>query len=366
MSVHKISKDLNFSHFANKLLQWYPLNQRNLPWRNTHEPYIIWLSEIILQQTRVAQGLPYFEKFLKQYPTVQDLAKAPIEEIMRLWQGLGYYSRARNLHQCAKEVTENFEGYFPDNYKDLLQLKGVGSYTAAAIASFAFKEKVAVLDGNVFRVLSRYFGIETDISSSKGKKEFEILANQLIPEEAPDQYNQAIMEFGALQCSPKKPDCTICPLQSGCFAHKHDLIEQLPHKAKKVKVSTRAFLYHHITCGDHVIARERGQKDIWQGLIDFPLTEFDHPEEINLETSPLSHELQLFNPVIQFEREKTYKHILTHQKIFSNFASFQIPEVHFNDLEQWAEKNGYFPCTEKQLEDLGKPKLIVRYLNDKK
>ncbi|MDN3669248.1 A/G-specific adenine glycosylase [Echinicola jeungdonensis] len=357
---------MNFSYFANKLLQWYPQNKRNLPWRDTQNPYIIWLSEIILQQTRVAQGLPYFEKFLKEYPSVQDLAQAPMDEVMRLWQGLGYYSRARNLHQCAKEVTENFEGYFPDNYKDLLQLKGVGSYTAAAIASFAFKERVAVLDGNVFRVLSRYFGLGTDISSTQGKKEFEKLANQIIPENEPDQYNQAIMEFGALQCSPKNPDCSICPLQKGCFAHKHHLIDQLPYKAKKIKVTTRAFLYHHITCGEHVIARKRGPKDIWQGLFDFPLTEFSNPGEINPEASQLGHELQSFNPTIRFDSEKTYKHILTHQKIFSNFASFQIPEEHFNALEQWARKNGYFPCTRKQLEDLGKPKLIVRYLNDKK
>lgn len=357
---------MNFSYFAEKLLRWYPSNKRDLPWRNTQNPYIIWLSEIILQQTRVAQGLPYFEKFIESYPTVSDLAMAPVEDVLRLWQGLGYYSRARNLHQCAKQIVEDFDGQFPTTYKELLKLKGVGQYTAAAIASFAYKEQVAVLDGNVFRVLSRYFGIDTDISGSKGKKEFQELADAAIPKKHPDEYNQAIMEFGALQCTPKKATCDTCPLQSSCYAFANDLVEKLPVKNKKVKVSTRAFLYHDIVCGDGKVVRTRGPKDIWQGLTDFPLVEFSSPENINPEDSNLFHELQAFSPTVNFEKEKTYKHILSHQKIFSNFVSFNIPEDYQSALEKWADSKGFLFCDSEKLETLGKPQLIVKYLNDKK
>lgn len=357
---------MNFNHFAQKLLQWYPENKRDLPWRNTQNPYIIWLSEIILQQTRVAQGLPYFQKFIENYPTVDDLAASPQEEILRLWQGLGYYSRARNLHKCAKQVVEDHQGKFPNTYKSLLKLQGIGQYTAAAIASFAYKEKVAVVDGNVFRVLSRYFGIDTDISSTAGKKEFQDLANQAISPDHPDEYNQAIMEFGALQCTPKKADCNSCPLQSGCYAYNNNLVEKLPVKNKKIKVSTRAFLYHDIECNGKTITKTRGPKDIWEGLTDFPLVEFQSPENIDPEESKLFHELQAFSPTINFESEKTYKHILTHQKIFSNFVSFKIPSDYQKALEDWAEHKGYLLREPDELEALGKPKLIVRYLNDKK
>ncbi|QDH78269.1 A/G-specific adenine glycosylase [Echinicola soli] len=357
---------MTFSHFPHKLLHWYPQNKRDLPWRNTQNPYIIWLSEIILQQTRVAQGLPYFEEFVRHYPTVQELAKAPVEEVLRLWQGLGYYSRARNLHQCARQVSEEFDGNFPDNYKALLKLKGVGQYTAAAIASFAFKEKVAVLDGNVFRVLSRYFGIDSDISSPKGKKQFQELADKLIPSGQPDEYNQAIMEFGALQCTPKRADCLHCPLRDSCYAYANDQVETLPVKIKKTKVTTRAFLYHDIDCGNKKIVKTRGPKDIWQGLTDFPLVEFADPEKIDPENSDLFQELQAFKPLIDYKSEKTYKHILSHQKIFSNFVSLTIASEKLPEVKKWADTKGYQCCDADQLEALGKPQLIVRYLNDKK
>lgn len=357
---------MNSSVFAKNLLRWYPLNKRDLPWRNTKDPYIIWLSEIILQQTRVAQGLPYFERFLTRFPTVHDLAAAPIDEIMRLWQGLGYYSRARNLHSCARDIVCNREGRFPTTYKELLQLKGVGNYTAAAIASFAFGQKVAVVDGNVFRVLSRYFGLAADIGSAQGKKAFEQLANEVIPDRAPDEYNQAIMEFGALQCVPKNPLCEDCLLAAGCFAYQKDMVAQLPVKEKKVKVSKRAFLYFHVNCGEEVLVKQRGPNDIWQGLVDFPLEELESLEDLDLNRSPLLTELQAFMPSIVFDPEKNYKHILTHQKIFSNFVKLNITRDQRHRVKKWAEKKGYFSVNEHQLEKLGKPNLIVKYLNDQK
>jgi A/G-specific adenine glycosylase len=366
IQTSKTSKILNSLVFAKILLRWYPSNKRDLPWRNTKDPYIIWLSEIILQQTRVAQGLPYFNRFLSRYPTVQDLASAPIEEVMRLWQGLGYYSRARNLHACAEYIVRHRAGHFPSTYKELLQLKGVGSYTAAAIASFAFGEKVAVVDGNVFRVLSRCFGITTDIGSAQGKKAFEQLANEVIPAAAPDEYNQAIMEFGALQCVPKNPLCGECPLAAGCFAYKHDMVSQLPVKEKKTKVSRRAFLYFHVNCGDEILVKERGPNDIWQGLVDFPLEELESSGDVDLNLSPLLAELQAFKPRIEFDPEKNYKHILTHQKIFSNFVKLDISQDQKHLVKKWADKKGYFPVNEHQLESLGKPNLIVKYLKDQK
>lgn len=364
--IRKISNILNSQHFANTLLRWYPENMRQLPWRNTKDPYIIWLSEIILQQTRVAQGRPYFEKFLFHYPSVQDLAAAPIEEVMRLWQGLGYYSRARNLHECAREILLNKNGVFPTTYDGLINLKGVGSYTAAAISSFAYGEKIAVVDGNVFRVLSRFFGIATDIGSTEGKKTFEALANEVISPTSPAEYNQAIMEFGALQCVPQNPDCDGCPLNVSCFAYQHDLVKDLPVKEKKVKVNQRAFLYFHITCGDELLVKERGAHDIWHGLVDLPLEELQSLEEIDLEMSPLYIELQVFKPLIKFDPEKNYKHILTHQKIFSNFVKFDISIELKTQVKNWGFAKGYFPVTSKTLEKLGKPNLLVRYLKDQK
>lgn len=357
---------MNTRHLANILLRWYPEFKRELPWRNTKDPYIIWLSEIILQQTRVAQGLPYFERFLERFPTVQDLAAAPIEEVMRLWQGLGYYTRARNLHACAKDIVHNRNGQFPDNYKGLLQLKGVGSYTAAAIASFAFSEKVAVVDGNVFRVLARYFGIDCEIDSAKGKKKFEEVANQAISPLSPGEYNQAIMEFGALQCVPSNPRCEDCPLVAGCFAYRHQMVKALPVKGKKTKVSQRTFLYFHVTCGEELLVKERGPDDIWQGLVDFPLEELQSTDKIQLARSPLLEELQAFNPAVYFDPEKNYRHILTHQKISSNFVKCNISPDLGGPLKKWAFQKGYFPVTESKLERFGKPNLIVKYLNDQK
>lgn len=357
---------MNNKHFASTLLDWYERNKRDLPWRNTTEPYIIWLSEVILQQTRVAQGRPYFEKFLENFPKIQDLAHAPLEEVMRLWQGLGYYTRARNLHQCAKELVKIHGGKFPNNYNSLLKLKGVGSYTAAAIASFAFNEPVAVVDGNVFRVLARYFGISSDIASNSGKKEFEKIADECISKDNPATFNQAIMEFGALQCTPKNPNCGECPFNNSCFAFKNDLITQLPVKVNKVKVKQRYFTYFYIICNEQVVVNLRGAGDIWQGLYDFPVFENIQKPLLELKNVSLVQSLTPFDPEIHFDSKTIFKHILTHQRIFANFASLIIPTKHKNKLQKWAQKSGYNLIKQEKLDALGKPRLIVKFLCDEK
>ena len=366
MEFHTKPKVLNISFFTNQLLRWYPNNSRELPWRNTKDPYIIWLSEIILQQTRVAQGLPYFSLFLRNFPTVQELAAASEEEILRCWQGLGYYSRARNLHACAQSIVEQHNGLFPSTYQGLLALKGVGPYTAAAIASFAFGQQVAVVDGNVYRVLSRFFGIEDDIGSAGGKKVFEKLANQLIPPSTPDIYNQAIMEFGALQCVPKNPACNLCPLQAACYASTNGTVDKFPVKAGKTKTRKRFFHYFHIRCGYEVVINKRTGNDIWKGLVDFPLEE--HTQEIHQhpDSSALLEDLRIFKPTVNIPDFKPYKHILSHQVLMASFISVDIDPIYRNVLISWVEKHGYYLVGRKQLESLGKPILIVKYLNDQK
>lgn len=260
--------------FSKSLIQWYLQNRRSLPWRETTHPYPIWLSEIMLQQTRVAQGLPYFLKFMEAFPTVTHMANATEEKVLHLWQGLGYYSRARNLHATAKEVAFNMGGNFPGSYAALLKLKGVGDYTAAAIASIAYGEAVPVVDGNVYRVLSRVFGIETDISSSGAKKEFTALAASLLPPGQASDFNQAMMEFGALQCVPKNPDCSICIFNNSCLAYNTGRVNQLPVKLKKQKVTDRFFNYLVVNdANNRILVNRRGDKGIWHGLYEFPLLE---------------------------------------------------------------------------------------------
>ena len=266
--------------FHNTLIKWYLQNKRDLPWRKTTNPYPIWLSEIMLQQTRVAQGTPYFLSFTAAFPTVFDLAKANEEQVLKLWQGLGYYSRARNLHKTAQTVAFEMNGVFPDNYADLLKLKGIGEYTAAAIASFSYNECVPVVDGNVFRVLSRYFDVETDIAQASAKKEFAALAFELMPKDNPAQFNQAIMEFGALQCVPKNPNCTECVFNNSCAALQKKKVDQLPVKSKKTKVRNRYFNY--IVAVDdleNTIIQKRTAKGIWHNLYEFPLIETDKVED---------------------------------------------------------------------------------------
>ncbi|MCL9806081.1 A/G-specific adenine glycosylase [Flavobacterium amniphilum] len=306
-------------NFSKTLITWYLENKRDLPWRNTTNPYHIWLSEIMLQQTRVAQGLPYFLAFTETFPTVSDLAKAEEEKVLKLWQGLGYYSRARNLHATAKHIAFNLEGNFPDNYNDLLKLKGIGEYTAAAIASFSFNEKTPVVDGNVFRVLARYLGITTDIASPKAKREFTQLAEELIDAANPALFNQAIMEFGALQCTPKNPDCNICPLNNSCYALSQKKVGDLPVKVKKTKTRDRFLNYLFITDNNQKsIANKRTGKGIWQNLYEFPLIETDNPET-ETEIKFRIHKLYPETSLVTLLDSESILHKLSHQNLHIRF-----------------------------------------------
>ncbi|MFP4844809.1 A/G-specific adenine glycosylase [Winogradskyella sp. PE311] len=316
--------------FKKTLTNWYSNNKRELPWRKTKNPYYIWLSEIILQQTQVKQGLPYYEAFVKKYPTVFDLANATEESVLKLWQGLGYYSRARNLHTTAKHIAFKLDGEFPNSYKELIKLKGVGDYTASAIASIAFNEVAAVVDGNVYRVLSRYFGVNTPINSTKGVKEFKKLATSLIDKTQPATFNQAIMEFGAIQCKPKSPYCIVCPLNHGCIALQKNLVDILPVKLKKTKVSTKYFNF--LVCIDNnqnVFFEKRTGKGIWQNLYQFPLIEseksltIDEFHLLNLENSPIEN--TKFNHTLYNEVDKIHK--LSHQYLHTKFWIIEINEL---------------------------------------
>ena len=342
-----------FQVFSNQIISWYKENPRELPWRETTDPYKIWLSEVILQQTRVAQGLPYYYVFTQAFPSVKELALATESEILRLWQGLGYYSRARNLHGCAKHIWYDLGGKFPSTYDGLIQLRGIGSYTAAAISSFAFGEIKAVVDGNVFRVIARYFGIETDIGSSKAKKEFELLANQLIPKDRPAEFNQAIMDFGARLCTPKIPGCSTCPIQSSCFAFKNQLVRQLPVKIKKTMIKDRSLNYLVIRCGEFWVWKKRGEGDIWTGLHDFPLLEGDLP---HFEASDIQ------KPKVF---PKKYRHLLSHQRLFAGFSELEISVEKYTILAEWCENKGFLLVREKDIDYLAKPKLIVNFLDDR-
>ena len=343
------------NRFGEKLIQWYVQNKRSLPWRDTPDPYYIWLSEIILQQTRVVQGTPYYLKFIEAFPTVLDLANAPQQEVLRLWQGLGYYSRARNLHQTAQFIATNLNGKFPDSYSELIKLKGIGPYTAAAIASFAYNEAVAVVDGNVYRVLARVFGIDTDIASPQGQKQFKVLANQLIDASQPATYNQAIMEFGALQCVPVSPNCEGCVLKTDCVAFKNEQVKYLPVKIKKLKIKTRYFNYFVIKFEDKIVLKERTSQDIWQNLFDFYLIEttekpIESPDEFDEFINRLSqNNAQILMPT------QTYKHVLTHQHIIASFW-----EIELNEKANLPD--GYLFYDTTQIENLPKPILIVKYL----
>ncbi len=315
--------------FQSEVLNWYLEYKRDLPWRGTNDAYVIWLSEVILQQTRVEQGLPYFNRFLENYPTVVDFASATETQILKLWQGLGYYSRGRNMLFTAIQVRDQHDGVFPTNYDTLIKLKGIGDYTAAAIASFSANERKAVLDGNVFRVLSRFFGIAEPINSSNGKKQFLALAQSLIEDQNASLYNQAIMEFGALQCKPKSPDCSICPLQSECSAYQKNMVAVLPVKLNKLKKRTRYFNYFVVSEEDRILVKKRNPGDIWQELYDFPLIE---TEKNYQETSAVfSEQLQkLFGNNSKITALSQQKHLLTHQTIYVQFFGLDNYIINFN------------------------------------
>lgn len=383
--------------FANTIISWFRENGRALPWRETRDPYAIWLSEIILQQTRIAQGWEYWERFMAQYPTVEDLAAAHEDEVLKLWQGLGYYSRARNLHTAAKQIVAL--GHFPDTLEGIKQLKGVGDYTAAAIGSFAFDIPAAVVDGNVYRVLARYFGIDTPINSTQGKKEFAALAQSLLPSsKASDSlssfspasdfqsslslvaaYNQAMMDFGAIQCTPQSPKCLLCPLAETCEAMRTNRVAELPVKQKTMKVKTRHLSYIYIRCKGETAIHRRGEGDIWQGLWE-PFNASDIAEACaspsSAQASPSSAQASLsstkfstsLTKLSSFKKElaadlhlsnvdalqllaQDVKHVLTHRILLADFylletdAHPQLPD-------------DYIWIKEEEIEDYGIPRLI--------
>lgn len=349
--------------FSKKIVDWYLVNPRDLPWRKTKDPYRIWLSEVILQQTRVAQGLPYYMEFVRNFPNVKALAAASEDNVMRTWQGLGYYSRARNLHACAKVITSKYNGKFPKTQAELLALPGIGEYTAAAIASIAFGQPEAVVDGNVFRVLSRVFGIEDDISTSAGKKAFTIKAKELLDIDQPGIFNQAVMEFGALHCTPKSPNCTDCIFSAGCFAKKRQMQNLLPVKSKKVKVRTRYFTYFIITKGNKLAMKKRNGKDIWAGLYDFYLIEGKRTQRVEKMMKEDKALIQM-EPYINIEfKSESFKHILTHQHIIARFVMLSMSPGF--PAKKLYDALGVKLFTAPEIAFLPKPVLVSHFLTKK-
>lgn len=318
----------------NKLISWYLENKREMPWRQTTNPYHIWLSEIILQQTRVAQGLPYYLKFTKAFPTVKDLAEASEEEVLKLWQGLGYYSRGRNLHAAAKHIMEEYDGVFPDTYKKILTLKGVGDYTASAIASISFNEPTAVVDGNVYRVLSRIFGIDTPINSTAGIKEFKKLAQELIDPKQPANFNQAIMEFGAIQCKPQNPYCLHCIFNDSCVALQKNMVGTLPVKIKKTKIKHRYLHYLVFRSEDQkTLLQRRSGKGIWQGLYEFPVIEGEFDSIRFRESEPFIKKTASYTiQNIQQYNAKPVIHKLSHQHLHTIFWIIDVHQLPENAI----------------------------------
>lgn len=330
-------------HFQAELIKWYDMHKRDLPWRHTKDPYKIWLSEVILQQTRVAQGLSYYKKFIRTHPNVTSLARASEEDVLSLWKGLGYYSRARNLHKTARQVHSEFKGKFPNSYEGLIKLSGVGPYTAAAISSFCYDEPKAVLDGNVFRVLSRYYDIDTPINTPKGQKEFGELAGAVLNIKDPAKHNQAMMEFGALQCLPKNPQCPNCPIIFECLSHNKGLVGERPQKLKKTKKKHRYLLYTVFfdSINKKVFLKKRIEKDIWFNLYDFHLTEYSSPEE--------------FEEMIKTKNTFRKKHLLTHQTLH---VAFLLEDATNNKEELKSMK----PYSMPEAKELPMPVLHEKYI----
>lgn len=341
---------------SNELIKWYDYNKRELPWRETKDPYRIWISEIILQQTRVIQGYEYYIRFIDTFPDVVSLANAEEEEVLKLWQGLGYYSRARNLHAAAKTVATLHNGIFPTEYKDVLALKGIGEYTAAAITSFAYNLPYAVVDGNVFRFLSRLFGIDTPIDTTQGKKEFTNLATELLNKKNPGAHNQAIMEFGALQCTPTSPKCNECPLVDICIAYSQNTITKLPVKQGKTKVKERFFNYLDIRYGSNIYLNKRIGNDIWKNLYELPLIETD--SKLNLEDLQNTPDFRkLFEKAGNIKIQQmglTLKHVLSHRIIYATFYRIEVED----DI---TIKEQYTKTDAAQLSDFPISRLVDRY-----
>lgn len=312
---------------SKSIIKWYQDHKRNLPWRNTKDPYLIWVSEIIMQQTQVAQGLSYYLRFIQSFPHISSLYKASEDEVLKLWQGLGYYSRARNMRSAAKQIMEDYHGIFPNNYKDIIALKGIGSYTAAAISSFAYDLPYAVLDGNVYRVLARYYGIHTPINTSLGQKEFSVLAQEVMNEDYPAIHNNAMMEFGALQCKVSKPNCQQCPLVDSCMAFSTQTVNILPKKEKRLKIKNRYLHYFFLWDGRQVMIEKRQNADIWKSLYQLPLIETAQAtaaEEV-LKTEAFLKIIQTQTFHLKNITETTHK--LTHRHLFITFYEIHIPEI---------------------------------------
>jgi A/G-specific adenine glycosylase len=337
-------------NFTGELVQWYLKNKRDLPWRNTTDAYVIWLSEIILQQTRVEQGMPYFYRFVEKYPNVSSFAAADEGEVLKLWQGLGYYSRGRNMLKTAQLVQEQHNGKFPQFYEQLIKLKGIGEYTAAAIASFSANEAKAVVDGNVYRVLARYFGIYDPINSTIGKKTFQAIANDLLDTQNPALHNQAMMEFGAMLCKPKNPACGICPVHNGCFAFASNATTALPVKLKTVKVRERFLNYFLITDSDTVLMNKRGDKDIWANMYDLPMVETPSLLPID-DLINLPQVTDIFGTDIKITEEvAVQKHILTHQRLYVRLIKTTSKPIK-------SEPN-WFYSTVENLHNLALPRIV--------
>lgn len=342
-----------------KILRWYEKNRRELPWRATRDPYHVWLSEVILQQTRVSQGLDYYYRFLAAFPDVTALAAASEDEVLKLWQGLGYYSRARNLHQAAREIVNGRGGKLPETYAGWLKVKGVGAYTASAIASICFGEPRAVVDGNVSRVIARLYGVESPVNSSEGAKEIAALADDLLDAHDPGTHNQAMMEFGALQCVPRGPDCHPCPVNDHCNAHLSGRVELLPVKRPKKKPVDRYLYYYIMVHGQETMLTRREEADIWQSLYQFPAVDSEEPigeEEL------LSCRIRKLLKGVPPEKIKirkisaTIRHQLTHRTIHARF-------IHL-DPGRWPKPlpEGWIPILTKNLDDFPVPRLINRYM----
>lgn len=339
--------------FSNRLCHWYSIHKRDLPWRNTHNPYHIWISEIILQQTRVDQGLEYYLRFIRRFPDINSLAKADLDEVLKLWQGLGYYSRARNLHHAAQTVTYEMGAQFPCSYKEIISLKGIGEYTAAAISSFAFNLPHAVVDGNVFRVLSRIFNEKSPINTSIGKKRFALLAAEVLDPAYAYEHNQAIMEFGALQCTPSSPDCLNCIMNDLCLSYQKNEVNQLPVKIGKTKVRERWFNYVSILHNGKTWIHQRMSKDIWHQLYEFPLIETAN--ELTFEEFVTSDEFKnLIGHETKFAIEPIFlnkKHLLSHQKIHANIYKVQL-------IEPFINSNQYVEINIENIDDFAVPQLL--------
>lgn len=337
--------------FTQIILAWYDEHRRDLPWRNVSDPYRIWVSEIILQQTRVEQGYAYYQRFVEAFPSVEHLARANEDEVLRLWQGLGYYSRARNLHAAARQVMQ--AGGFPTDYAGVRALKGIGDYTAAAICSFAYGLPCAVVDGNVYRVLSRYWGIAEPIDTGAGKKQFAALAQRLLPDERSADYNQALMDFGALQCVPHSPCCDACPLAASCQAYGSGMVSELPVKAHRTKVKARYFVYVRVATPAGVWLRRREAGDIWQGLYEYPLLEFDHhPTFAEVLAHPLIQPIGArgtWTPLAE-----GVKHVLSHRVLWTDAY-----ELRFDTPLPLPE--GYLQVPFAALDSYAKPQLLLRF-----